>query len=118
MKQIEELSFLYSEIKRLDSEISNLQNLAMKVAEGNCRIKMNLSIEDLSAPPAYKEPEQEIGFFASYVRGFQTTTHLKPENVEELDDFLTLHMLGFLLKDKVEQRESYIKQIRCKSQTS
>lgn len=110
IKNIEVLSNLYAKIKELDSEILRLEKLGQKVAEGNCRIKMNLSVEDLSVVPAYKEPEEQVFYFSALL-GNRRTEAPKPENVEELDDYLTLHMLGFLLKDKVQHREELLKEI-------
>lgn len=110
IKNIEVLSNLYAKIKELDSEILRLEKLGQKVAEGNCRIKMNLSVEDLSVVPAYKEPEETSMWTWSILRG-ETKAPPHPENVEELDDYLTLHMLGFLLKDKVQHREELLKEI-------
>lgn len=110
IKNIEVLSNLYAKIKELDSEILRLEKLGQKIAEGNCRIKMNLNVEDLSVVPAYKEPEESSMWTWSFLHRDSKPVE-KPENVEELDDYLTLHMLGFLLKDKIQHREELLKEI-------
>lgn len=87
----------------------------MKVAEGNCRIKMHLEIEDLSKVEPYKE-EQESTWSTGLLSMMYSrpTVTPKPDNIEELDDYLTLNMLGFLLKDKVQHREELLKEIESK----
>lgn len=114
--QLDKAQKLYSRIKELESEISEIEKTAQTVANKKTKIKISLTVNDLEGPKKKEKVLDEDGSLISGANrspwSFMFTPALLPAkkgclgdtHEAVIPDSVALQILGVLLAEKIEAR--------------
>lgn len=121
ISQIEKQIKLYEQIKKIDSDIIQLEKLAILINGGSdATIKISVQKPAAAEAPKVDAPQEGgpgmvfFGFrdFISRMEGVQRGASDDAEIFETpISDILTFEVLGLLLQKKIELRDSLINKI-------
>lgn len=113
IKNLESATRSLQAIKDLDKDILSLEKLAVEMSNGKYEVNLKLTLQDKEKKEVYKEPMEE-GFQWSFLGIDRNRTPKEPENShsEDLDDYLSINIIAFLIKDKQKQRDTLINELQ------
>lgn len=113
IKNLESATQILQAIKDLDKDILSLEKLVIEMSNGKYEVNLKLSLQDKDKKEVYKEPT-EANFQWSFLDVRRNGTPKEPKNYhsEDLDDYLSINIMTFLIRDKQKQRDTLIKELQ------